>query len=227
MCTVGVSGSGIGGGGPKSPPESAVYMNQGPQKKLSLDTLVRDVDINAMIKLLLPLVFLCVSLTCFGQLSPEQIKEIRQAAEHGKAVDQNALGLMYNRGIGVAQDQAEAVKWYRMAAEQGFAQAQWNLGLMYQYGEGIPEDDAEAVKWHRLAAEQGFAKAQCNLGLRCFIGEGVPEDHIVSYMWFNLSAAQGNEIAKKNKERISKVMTRDQIAEAQKLSREWFAKRKK
>ena len=34
MYTVGASGSGIGGGGPKSQPARAVYMNQVPSKKL-------------------------------------------------------------------------------------------------------------------------------------------------------------------------------------------------
>ena len=58
-------------------------------------------------------------------------------------------------------------------------------------------------------------------------GEGVPEDYILAYMWWNLSAAQGTERAKKSKGIISKEMTKEQIAEAQKLSREWLAKRSK
>jgi hypothetical protein len=44
-------------------------------------------------------------------------------------------------------------------------------------------------------------------------------------MWLNLAAAQGIEVAKENKSILSKKMTREQIAEAQKLSREWLAKR--
>jgi uncharacterized protein len=43
-------------------------------------------------------------------------------------------------------------------------------------------------------------------------------------MWFNLAAAQGDEDAKKGKGMISENMTKEQIAEAQKLSREWLAK---
>ena len=41
-------------------------------------------------------------------------------------------------------------------------------------------------------------------------------------MWFNLSAAQGNEIAQENKDIVEQRMTREQIAEAQRLSREWI-----
>jgi hypothetical protein len=43
-------------------------------------------------------------------------------------------------------------------------------------------------------------------------------------MWFNLSAAQNNTKAKDAKDIIIKSMTKEQIAEAQKMSREWMAK---
>ena len=86
-------------------------------------------------------------------------------AETGHAPDQYTLGVMYSRGEGVPEDDAEAVRWYRLAAEQGHASAQNNLGLMYAEGNGVPEDDAEAVRWYRLAAEQGHASAQNNLGV--------------------------------------------------------------
>ena len=41
-------------------------------------------------------------------------------------------------------------------------------------------------------------------------------------MWYNLAAAQKNEIAQENKDIIEQRMTREQIAEAQRLSREWI-----
>jgi TPR repeat protein len=54
------------------------------------------------------------------------------------------------------------------------------------------------------------------------IGEGVPEDRVLAYMWFNLSAAQGQEGAQGNKDLLEEVMAREQIAEAQRLTREWI-----
>ncbi|MDE0835771.1 MAG: tetratricopeptide repeat protein [Akkermansiaceae bacterium] len=110
-------------------------------------------------------------------------------------------------------------------AEQGDADAQCNLGVMYANGEGVPEDDAEAVKWFRKAAEQGHADAQYNLGIMYAKGEGVPEDNVLAYMWLNISAASGDVEAKNGKEVVSRAMTREQIAEAQKLSREWKPRR--
>jgi hypothetical protein len=45
---------------------------------------------------------------------------------------------------------------------------------------------------------------------------------VLAYMWWNLSAAQGNESAQRNKDIIAERVTREQIAEGQRLSREWI-----
>ncbi len=55
-------------------------------------------------------------------------------------------------------------------------------------------------------------------------GEGVPEDFVQAHMWVNLAGAQGEQQADKNRDIISKLMTPAQIAEAQKLAREWKPK---
>ena len=82
---------------------------------------------------------------------------------------------MYETGVGVAQDDAEAVRWFRLAAEQGDANAQFNLGLRHADGRGVPQDDVEAVRWYRLAADQGNADAKKNLELMYANGLGVPD----------------------------------------------------
>ena len=64
-------------------------------------------------------------------------------------------GLCYDKGRGVAKDQAEAVKWYRKAAEQNDAEAQYNLAVCYERVDGVAEDWVEAYKWLLLAARQG------------------------------------------------------------------------
>jgi len=117
----------------------------------------------------------------------------------------------------------ETLRWSRLAAEHGYARAQYSLGYAYANGFGVPEDDVEAVRWWRLAAEQGNARGQYSLEFMYANGEGVPEDHVLAYMWVNLSAVQGNETGQSFKDLIEKVMTSEQIAEAQRLSREWIA----
>ena len=177
-----------------------------------------------MSKLLLPLVLLFTSLTCFGvTVTPEIFKEIRQAAEQGNAMDQLLLGHLYRFGKGVAKDDAEAVKWIRKAAEQGLAEAQDQLGHMYSLGKCVEKDHTKSIKWYRKAAEQGHAEAQFSLGGKYMDGEGVPMDFVLSYSWYNLAAAKGFVSARLNRDCISEEMTKEQIAEAQKMSREWLA----
>ncbi len=91
---------------------------------------------------------------------------------------------------------------------------------MYAKGEGVAEDDVEAVRWYSKAAEQGEAHAQLNLGLMYMRGDGVPKDDIQAYAWTNLAAAQGIKLARGFRADLSGYMTRAEIAEAQKLSRE-------
>tara|TARA_B100000809_G_scaffold193194_1_gene192130 strand:- start:552 stop:1265 length:714 start_codon:yes stop_codon:yes gene_type:complete len=129
----------------------------------------------------------------------------RKAAMQGYADAQYYLGVMYDLGDGVAEDDAEAVKWYRMAAEQGYADAQYNLGVKYAEGEGVPENAAEAMKWYRKAVEQGNARAQNNLGVMYKKGVGVPEDDFWGWendteavKWYRKAAEQGNATAQSN-----------------------------
>ena len=119
----------------------------------------------------------------------------RIAALHGNALAQNNLGVMYEKGEGVPQDDKEAVRWFRLAAEQGNAQAQLHLGNQYARGYGVARDNQEAVKWFRLAAEQGNATAQRNLGLSYLYGEVTPQDFIKAYAWLTVAEANGDEKA--------------------------------
>lgn len=120
-------------------------------------------------------------------------------------------------------DYATAMRFWRPLAEQGGAGAQYNLGLMYETGEGVPQDYVEAVRWYRLAAEQGHTGAQNNLGVMYANGQGVPQDYVEAHMWLNLAAAQGHEAAAKNRDIATSLMTREQLAEAQRMARDWYA----
>ena len=60
---------------------------------------------------------------------------------------------MYEQGVGVDKDDAEAANWCRKEAEQGHGDAQYNLGQMYRLGQGVPRDHGEASKWLRRAAD--------------------------------------------------------------------------
>jgi len=152
-------------------------------------------------------------------------------ADQGDAKAQFHLGVMYEIGVGVPQDAAAAVKWFRKAADQGEAMAQLNLGFMYFRGQGVPQDYAASAKWYRKAADQGDAMAQFHLGFMYFGGQGVPQDYVQAHKWFNLAAsrfkASEGEFRDKvvrGRDLVATKMTPAQIAEAQKLARDWKPK---
>ena len=156
----------------------------------------------------------------------EALKWYRLAANQGKAAAQLNLGVMYHEGEGVPRDYVQALKWYRLAAAQRDALAQYNLGAMSSKGEGVPRDYAEALKWFRLAAAQGHAKAQYNLGAMYGKGQGVPQNSVQALKWLTLAAATfttepEHGQAVQSRDIVAANMTPAQIAEAQKLAREW------
>jgi uncharacterized protein len=159
---------------------------------------------------------------------PAALKLLQPLAEDGGPRAESLLGLMYYNGRGMKQNDAQAVKWFRLAADKGNAIAQFNLGVMNAEGQGVPQDYAEAVKWYRRAANQGEARAQFNLGVSYAEGHGVEHDYVTAYMWFNLavprfmpSEADRRRAAINNRDLTASRMSREQIAEAQRLSREW------
>lgn len=113
------------------------------------------------------------------------------------------------------------MRWYRKAADQGYAKAQFNLGFMFAHGTGVPLNEPVAAWWFTRAANQGLPIAQNEIGHMYFNGEGVPKDYVQAYMWFNLAAASGYSQAAKNRAKVEKFMTSQQIAEAQARAAAW------
>ncbi len=90
-------------------------------------------------------------------------------------------------------------------------------------------DYATALEEWLSLAEQGNATAQYRLGFMYADGEGVAQDYVLSHMWFNLAAAHlpadvVQESAATQRSIIEPSMTPAQVAEAQRLAREWKPK---
>jgi len=158
----------------------------------------------------------------------EAVRWYRMAAEQGNSKAQEQLGFMYRFGLvsGVPRDDAESTKWYRMLAEQGDANAQFYLGWNYSKAEGVPQNYVESISWLRMGAEQGHTDAQHSLGLMYEKGQGVPQDYVQAHMWVNLAASGSVAVEREARARelLAQKMTPAQIAEAQRLAREWKPK---
>jgi hypothetical protein len=127
------------------------------------------------------------------------LRLLRPLAEQGNPRAETTLGVMYDEGHGVPQDDVQALTWYRRAAEQGYAQAQFNLGVMYARGEadGGRQDNVSAHMWFNLAASR-----------------------------FPASEPMARSAAVKSRDAVASRMTAEEIAHAQQLAREWKPKQR-
>ncbi len=116
----------------------------------------------------------------------------QQSAKQGSGEAMTYLGYMYEAGLGVKRDYAEAVRWYRKAADAGDATGMANLGYMYQMGRGVTGDYTEAARWYRKAADAGDTRAMANLGHMYRDGSGIKRDYAEAVRWYRKAANAGN-----------------------------------
>jgi len=127
------------------------------------------------------------------------LQRLNQDADQGSPLAQYVLGVMYQLGEAVPQDNTEAVKWLRRAADQGLAVAQFALGEMYALGRGVPEDPVSAHMWFDLS-----------------------ETHAI-----HIAGAQAEKLARDAQEirdALERKMSPAQIAKAHELAKEWKPK---
>ena len=136
-----------------------------------------------------------------GQDVEEAVRWFERAADQGSIFGLGNLATMYEDGLGVQQDYAEAARLYDLAmtsdnngrAEvRALSYAQVSLGMMYEDGRGVARDLARAARLYEEAAELGDIDAQVMAGDRYEQGRGVPLDSAEAVRWYRLAAEQGD-----------------------------------
>ena len=87
-------------------------------------------------------------------------KKEANAGNEGAAI---LLGLLYDRGIGVAADPSEALSWYEKAKPN--AVTAYILGTYYSQGTGVSKDLVKGTALLQQAAEANFSQAAYNLAV--------------------------------------------------------------
>lgn len=122
----------------------------------------------------------------------EAFRWYRRSSVQGYVPAQFAVGVMYERGVGVAADAVEAVRWYLAAALQGHAEAQHNLALNYERGRGVVRNEVQARAWYERAAVQGVERSQIRVAQMYAEGRGGEVDPAAAEAWFRVAAEAGN-----------------------------------
>ena len=146
---------------------------------------------------------------------------LERAAGGGLAPAQFRLGGMYEKGLGVKKDLAEARRLYVAAADKGHAKAMHNLAVLYAAGIDGKPDYAVASQWLRRAATYGIVDSQYNLAILYARGAGIEHNFAESYKWFALAAKGGDKDAARKRDEVAMRLDAKQL-ESAKLNAESF-----
>jgi TPR repeat protein len=151
------------------------------------------------------------------------VEWFRRGADAGHPGSMYSLGLMYQKGRGVAKDAAEALRWFEKAAAGGYARANdairalrhqasaqkraapappaapkeivsTDLQLARRYRGGTAAERAEALKIYQRLAETGNGTAQLSLGDMYRDGIGTAPDPAQAVAWYERAAQQGRSM---------------------------------
>jgi uncharacterized protein len=70
--------------------------------------------------------------------------------------------------------------------------------------------------------QKASAEDLLDLGIKYCIGRGVEQSNVMAHMWFNIAALKGSESARHYRTEVSREMSANEIAEAQRKARAWL-----
>jgi uncharacterized protein len=144
----------------------------------------------------------------------ESRTNLLNAAIGGFPVAMRQLGENYRDGKGVFKDMLASITWLQKALQAGDGQSAMILSEMLEKGEDLPKNLKASNELLTQVAAAGSAEAQVRLADNHEKGLGTPQDLIRSYAL--LLAAGDYEPAKKKRDELSKKMSKEQLAEAEK-----------
>ncbi len=114
-----------------------------------------------------------------------------KAAKQGFARSQNELGLLYEDGEGVEQDNEKAKYWFEQAAKNGHAGSMNNLAAVYM----LEGDTDKAIPWFQRSADLGYVEALYNLAMCYRDGKGVEKNTDKAKELLKIAADKGDFIS--------------------------------
>jgi len=102
------------------------------------------------------------------------------------------LGLLYESGDGVAQNNTTALAHYITADQLGLLAAKYRLGVITEFGQcGVGQSFEVAAGIYQEAADLGHSEAQCQLGGLFERGLGVEKNDALAFRYYQLASDGG------------------------------------
>lgn len=132
------------------------------------------------------------------------------------------IGICYEMGIGVEDNEAEAFKYYTLAANNGNVTSMYRTGLCYYNGVGVKENYTEAYRWFNDAVGNESIPATYYLGKMMMYGEGCTPDPVTAIQWLQKAAENGSD--KAQFELGNAYLMGNGVEENDGIAMEWFEK---
>jgi TPR repeat protein len=107
----------------------------------------------------------------------------KKLAAGGNSQAHLGLSHLYDEGLGVPRNRAEARRWTRSSADLGMPVAQFEVGTWYANGAGVHKDRREALRWYLKAAEGGYDHAQMTIAGMYADGDVLSKDPDKACFW--------------------------------------------
>ncbi len=114
-----------------------------------------------------------------------------EAAMAGDADAAYGLGVAYDLGRGVAQDESRACLWYGRAGAAGLPAAAFNTAVMLDQGRCGPRDAIRVASWYGRAVAFGHPRAAYDMAQLYEAGDGVPQNYVQAALLYRTAAAGG------------------------------------
>jgi TPR repeat protein len=144
------------------------------------------------------------------------VAKTQAAARKGDVQSQYDLGWTYWQ----RDDYSQALPLIKAAASQGHVEAQYLLGQAYLHGRGTVQNYRAALEQFTQAANQGHLDAEYQLGIFYRDGLATPRNRETAYVWLNIATARGHADALALRDRLSRIMTGEEILRAPEASTE-------
>lgn len=169
---------------------------------------------------------LCLGFGWGGAKDLEKASDLlAQAQGLGYPVASAALGSIYASAGKEPPGGVSIIGLFETGAKGGSARGMVELGKAYWNGAYGRQDYVLARRWLERAARSGDGEARRWLGLMTEQGLAGPVNAVEAYLWLNLAMDDASERgeAAKDRERVAKSLTSEQIQAAQELARNWTA----
>ncbi|MBI1186899.1 MAG: hypothetical protein GC206_06130 [Alphaproteobacteria bacterium] len=125
-----------------------------------------------------------------------------RAAREGYGPSFVLIGAMYERGLGVPQDVAQAIQWYARGEQAGAAAAMRAMGVLYEEGNGVAQDYAQARRRYEAASARGDGEASRRFASLLERGLGGQTDIARAREYYQRAVQQGHADAQADLTRI-------------------------